>query len=299
MGGESSRTHIDLRVIAQDPSVKGDDGSILTANVRVPWTRMEDGPRGPRFHVVDFDTSAGRYLLHPAIPDSATSSRPLLTPSCLEELRLPCPAGVHRLPHGRWRRSSPRWVAGCPWGFAGHHLHLVPHAFAEANAYYSFEDRALLFGYVPAVGPAGPVYTCLSYDVVVHETTHAVLDGLRRRFLEPGLPDQAALHEGLADMVALLSVFSMRPVVEQALGPADKNGRISGRNVTSSGSAAACSPGSPSRSDRCSRTGAVPCAAPPSTSPPRTGPTCPSSPSRTAAARCWSLSSWTCCSTSG
>ena len=37
------------------------------------------------------------------------------------------------------------------WGFNGHHLHLVPHAFAEANAYYSCEDRALLFGYVPAI----------------------------------------------------------------------------------------------------------------------------------------------------
>ena len=116
------------------------------------------------------------------------------------------------------------------WGFTGHHLHLVPHAFAEANAYYSCEDRALLFGYVPAVGDR-PTYTCLSYDVVVHETAHAVLDGLRRRFLEPGLPDQAAFHEGFADIVALLSVFSMRPVVEQALGTADKDGRIERRQV--------------------------------------------------------------------
>ena len=66
---EAARTHLDLRVIAQDPSVTGDDGSILTANIRVPWSRMEDGPRGPRFHVVDFDASAGRYLLHRKLPD--------------------------------------------------------------------------------------------------------------------------------------------------------------------------------------------------------------------------------------
>jgi len=118
------------------------------------------------------------------------------------------------------------------WSFGGHHLYLVPHAFAEANAYYSWEDRAVLFGYVPAEDEdERPVYTCLSYDVIVHETTHAILDGLRRRFLEPGLPDQAAFHEGFADIVALLSVFTMRPVVEQALGEAGSNGRIARAHV--------------------------------------------------------------------
>ena len=59
------------------------------------------------------------------------------------------------------------------WGFNGHHLHLVPHAFAEANAYYSFEDRALLFGYVPS-DDGEATYTCLSYDVAVHETAHGL-----------------------------------------------------------------------------------------------------------------------------
>jgi hypothetical protein len=230
VGADQVRTHIDLRVIAQDPSVTGDDGTILTAVVRVPWTRMEDGPRGPRFHVVDFDASAGRYLLHPAIPEKdvyATAPDNELVRSFAFHAQQVYTVATRTL--ATFESALGRRL---PWGFAGHHLHLVPHAFAEANAYYSYEDRALLFGYVPPVGRAGPVYTCLSYDVVVHETTHAVLDGLRRRFLEPGLPDQAALHEGFADMVALLSVFSMRPVVEQALGPADKNGRISGRKVT-------------------------------------------------------------------
>ena len=76
------------------------------------------------------------------------------------------------------------------------------------------------------------IYTCLSHDVIAHETTHAVLDGLRHRFLMPGLLDQSAFHEGLADIVALLSVFSMAEVVQSLLCQADLEGRIADQSVT-------------------------------------------------------------------
>jgi hypothetical protein len=33
------------------------------------------------------------------------------------------------------------------WGFEGHQIHVAPHAFPDANAFYSESDRALLFGY--------------------------------------------------------------------------------------------------------------------------------------------------------
>lgn len=222
---DAPRAHITLRLIAQDPSVKGDDDRILTANVRLPWSRMEDGPRGSRLHVVDYDVSTGEYLKHRPIPNddpfAAASDETLLTDKAFHAQQVY--AGAART-LGAFESALGRRLS---WGFTGHHLYLVPHAFAEANAYYSSEDCALLFGYIPAEDDGGePVYTCLSFDVVVHETTHAILDGLRGRFLEPGLPDQAAFHEGFADVVALLSVFSMRPVVEQALGKASAEGRI-------------------------------------------------------------------------
>lgn len=222
---DEPRTHVTLRLIAQDPAVSGDDGRILTANVKVPWSRMEDGPRGSRLHVVDYDTATGRYVKHAPL-----GREDLFADAADDVLRTDLAFHAQHVYATAARTLATFETAlgrRLPWGFRSHQLFLVPHAFPEANAFYSYDDRALLFGYVPPVDPRGEaVYTCLSHDVVVHETTHAVLDGLRRRFLEPSLPDQAAFHEGFADIVALLSVFSMRPVLEQALGRPDRSGRI-------------------------------------------------------------------------
>jgi hypothetical protein len=94
-------------------------------------------------------------------------------------------------------------------------LRIYPHALREANAYYSPEKKALLFGYFPAILanpgenlPGGLVFTCLSHDVVAHETTHALLDGLHRYFAEPSNPDVLAFHEAFADVVALFQHFT-------------------------------------------------------------------------------------------
>ncbi len=216
------RHHVSLRIIAQDPSVKGDDGRILSARARVPWQRMEPGPRTSRFHVVDFDASTGQLVEHPLLPDHGFVDADDETLVNNAEFHAQHTYAVAARTLATFETALGRRL---PWGFDGHQIYVVPHAFAEANAYYSTDDRALLFGYVPGGGD-GTVYTCLSHDVVAHETAHAVLDGLRHRFLEPGLPDQAAFHEGFADVVALLSLFSLRPVVEQCLGVADRDGRI-------------------------------------------------------------------------
>jgi hypothetical protein len=108
------------------------------------------------------------------------------------------------------------------WGFGGHQINVVPHAFADANAYYSDDARGLFFGYFPGMkGEA--IFTCLSHDVVAHEATHALLDGLRTTYTVPSHPDQAGFHEGFADIVALLSVFGLRDVVRTLL-PETKRG---------------------------------------------------------------------------
>jgi hypothetical protein len=95
-------------------------------------------------------------------------------------------------------------------------LRIYPHALRQANAYYSPDKVALLFGYFPAWReaasdgqPGHMVFTCLSHDIIAHETTHALLDGLHRRFQEASNPDVLAFHEAFADIVAIFQHFTL------------------------------------------------------------------------------------------
>src|SRR6266566_8216599 len=99
-------------------------------------------------------------------------------------------------------------------------LRIYPHALYENNSYYSPDKKALLLGYIRSSStdaryhlPGGMVFTCLSHDVVAHETTHALLDGMHPRFMEPGNIDVLAFHEAFADIVALFQHFSFPEVL--------------------------------------------------------------------------------------
>lgn len=101
-------------------------------------------------------------------------------------------------------------------------LTVRPHALDTANAYYEPSQSALLFGYFTPdrPGPHVPgfsVYTCLSYDIIAHETTHAILDGMYRRFTEPTNVDVLAFHEAFADIVALLQGFDLTELLEHEI----------------------------------------------------------------------------------
>ncbi len=101
-----------------------------------------------------------------------------------------------------------------------HRLNLYPHAMIAANAAYSPSAKGILFGYFRASQtdpgrnlPGQTVFTCLSHDIVVHETTHAVLDGIRTYFSERTNPDVPAFHEAFADLAALFRHFSHKEVL--------------------------------------------------------------------------------------
>lgn len=215
----ASRTNR-LTIIAQDPGVRDREGKVLTAPVTLPPEYLGGGPWGYRVQVVDFDTSTD--TLYPRLEfelDSNGAARdPFdgVDPNELASDRQFHSQNVYALVMNTLARFEKALGRRVSWGFTGHQLKVVPHAFADANAFYSRDDEALLFGYFEARN-GDTIYTCLSHDVVVHETTHALLDGLRERFIDPSSPDQAAFHEGFADVVALLSVFSLPGVVEEIL----------------------------------------------------------------------------------
>jgi hypothetical protein len=98
-------------------------------------------------------------------------------------------------------------------------LRIYPHALRQANAFYSPDKASLLFGYFPdrrdddRADDARIVFTCLSHDIVAHETTHAILDGLHRRYQEATNPDVHAFHEALSDIVAVFQHFTFPDVL--------------------------------------------------------------------------------------
>jgi len=220
-----------LTIVAKDPGLRlgAPDGPMAFTQVDIPAELLGKGPTGYRIKVVDYNaTERVAYfdnqdyqrrdgaLLDPFAPldgdflDRAYQERCIGDPNFHAQ-------NVYAIAMrtlGLFERALGRRVG---WSSGGHQLHIAPHAFAQANAFYSEPDRALLFGYFERAN-GGRVFTCLSHDIVAHETTHALLDGLRSRFTEASGPDQAAFHEGFADIVALLSIFSLEEVVAAAIG---------------------------------------------------------------------------------
>lgn len=104
-------------------------------------------------------------------------------------------------------------VLGRPlaWAFKGQQLLVVPRAGVMENAFYHRDSRSLQFFFFKALDAnevEQTIYTCLSPDIIVHETTHAILDGIAPDLYDAMSPQSLALHEGIADLAAV--VFALR-----------------------------------------------------------------------------------------
>ena len=107
------------------------------------------------------------------------------------------------------------------------------------NAYYDPKRGELQFGAFNASStcrgrnvPGGPISLALSHDVVVHEMSHALLDGMRSHFLVPSNLDVLAFHEAFADLIAIFQRFTYRDVVGRAIRAS--RGNMSGATLLTS-----------------------------------------------------------------
>ncbi len=224
-----------LQVYAFDPqaSVQLETAVINDAVISLPWEApWEDpvttGPCNEYIEVIDFDPPSGLFYAPVDLNDPILLAQNGLPPSegrpqfhqqmvfavAMNTIRL-FERGLGR--PVMWERQSRPGEKRVNKFIK--QLRIYPHALRAANAYYSPEKTALLFGYFKKAEEesydkdGGWVFTCLSRDIVAHETAHAILHGMQRRSIEATNADSLAFHEAFADIVALFQHFTMTDVV--------------------------------------------------------------------------------------
>lgn len=239
-------SHRLLRGYAFDPSLATALQTSLVAEItyKVPWEKLrhDEGqphgwPIGEYVEVVDYDPPSGCWYMPVDLDDPRVLAQNGLAPSegnpqfHQQMVYAVAMTTIDRFEKALGRKAfwTDRYVPAekrTPAQQADPYLEYVPrlriypHALRAANAYYSRNKGALLFGYFPATDdrtseqfPSGMVFTCLSHDVVAHETTHALLDGFHEHFMDPTNPDVLAFHEAFADIVALFQHFTFPEVL--------------------------------------------------------------------------------------
>ena len=224
-----------LRIFAFDPSLatRLETATINELTLEVPWESLGPGPIGEYLEVIDVDPASGACYDPVNLNDvpllatdglRASESNPHFHQQMVYGVAMRTIRHFERA-LGRVALWSDHRVSdgeGYKTQFV-RRLRIYPHALRDRNAYYSPSKKALLFGYFPVVAkdadntPGTLVFTCLSHDIIAHEVTHALLDGVHPRFNEPVNPDVHAFHEAFADIVALFQHFSYPAVLESQI----------------------------------------------------------------------------------
>src|SRR5262245_17951347 len=210
--------------VAERTAVAGIDEEFTT-----PWEPgLRDGPTSARFVVVDYDSTKNE-LTPPAIWDRqkncyvAPDGKTILdgkTKGLYQYHQLSVWAIVQNALE--FFESSSALGRRISWAFEGNRLIIVPHAGYGENAYYDRASKSLQLYWFHS--EKGTVFTCLSSDIVNHEFGHADLDGLRPHYYESVDAQNAAFHEFLGDLTAILMAFRNSAFRKIALK--ESNGRL-------------------------------------------------------------------------
>jgi hypothetical protein len=243
-----------LRVYALDPSISTSLASqaVNETTLTVPWDdNLKPGPVGEYLEVVDVDPASNKIYEPVDLNDKTLLAQDGWPPSEGNpqfHQQMVYAVAMTTIRHfeqalGRKALWAPRFDEigrGTEdrrrKAYEVPRLRLYPHALRTDNAYYSPEKKALLFGYFLAeysngasTAPGSMVFTCLSHDIIAHEMSHALLDGLHRRFQEASNLDVPAFHEAFADIVALFQHFTVKELVRFEISRA--RGDLSGAEL--------------------------------------------------------------------
>jgi hypothetical protein len=228
---------MEIPVFIKDPLVALENPLVGVEEIEV---RLEDGffdgPTSSRVAVVDFNANT-QTLTAPVVwdADHGWFHQPLKAPPAAGEE----PEGVEWLPDAPPKTTKKKQVyekfiadtvrnpyyhqvnvwavvqrvlefyeepqalgRAVPWGFDGNRLIVVPHAGYGENAFYDQHSKSLQFFYFG--DQESPGFTCLSFDIIAHETGHAILDGVRPLYNQLSSVQTGAFHEFIGDLTAIM-----------------------------------------------------------------------------------------------
>ncbi|MDX1954711.1 MAG: hypothetical protein SFU20_04205 [Chitinophagaceae bacterium] len=236
-----------LRGYAFDPSLSLSVETAFINNMvyKVPWEKnLGKGPVGEYLEIVDFDPTTRKYYKPVDLNDTNILAQDGLEPSETnpqfhqQMVYAVVMTTIKNFESALGRKViwASRRVSGPAYEEYVPRLRIYPHALRDANAYYSPQKKALLFGYFESNPvssvlhmPDSYVFTCLSHDIIAHEVTHAILDGMYPAYSEASNPDVLAFHEAFADIVALFQHFTFPEVLKHQI--AQTRGDLAAQNL--------------------------------------------------------------------
>ena len=216
-----------LKIFAFDPSRGRRKTNIVT--LRLPYEKLEPGPIGLYVAVIDEDETRNRTY-----PPVDLEAKEVLLAGGLDPSELDLRfhqqmvyavtmRTIKAFEQALGRTIRWPWAKNPPVRHEDK-LRLYPHATVSANAHFDPGSGSIRFGYTPISDAAGNrtgtdeiVFTALSFDVIAHETAHAILSAVFPS-LAQGMSEEAqSFHEGIADIVALLQHFEFRDAVIETI----------------------------------------------------------------------------------
>lgn len=224
-----------LKGYAFDPSLslKIDTAAINEIVYKVAWEDLKPGPSGEYVEIIDYDPTTRKFYKPVDLDnDYILAQDGLESSESNPQFHQQMVYAVVMTTIKNFEKALGRKILWSPRRLTDRKkyeeyvakLRIYPHAFRDANAYYSPIKKALLFGYFSSTPadetlhmPDSLVFTALSHDIIAHETTHAILDGMHSHYNEATNPDVLAFHEAFADVVALFQHFTFPEVLKHQI----------------------------------------------------------------------------------